>query len=489
MKTHTLLLTCLISQTCLSQYTLQWSDTSLVNSNQDFGNTRPKITVVDDDIPIVMWGRSNNKEVYVSRHSGGTFGSPLKVTPNGMNTFVQSWAGPDMASSGDTVFVVFKSQPEAQGYVYSVRSTDGGTTFGDTVRVAQQNWSRFPAISVRPGGHPVVTYMQFDSNFTEPHYVVCSSNNAGQSYSQPVSGTSAPGEACDCCPGHVVGTSAETILLFRNNDNNIRDIWATVSTDSGQSFSTEADIDNNSWLINACPSTGPDAVVVGDSLVAVWMSAASGFSRANIGVRDLATLSNGWNSEITPGSSTNQNFPKIAGNRDTIGMIWQDYVLGTSSILFTWSVTGASGLVANIPDTVNVTPTGFRSNPDVAYHNGVFHMTWQDNSADIVVYRTATIGLPDSTVSANTIYRGIRPKKLNVYPNPSNGFVWVEHNSEERIVPENVLLYNSTGKIVEAPVTEFQTRLQVEVGHLPKGLYIIALSFGNKWKTVKLQVE
>ena len=135
---------------------------------------------------MVMWGKSNNLGVYVSTLNGTAFSSPLKVTPNGVNAFVQSWAGPGMDVLGDNVFVSFKSQPENAGFVYVVKSSDGGKTFGDTVRVSNNNWSRFPEVAVLPNGNPVVTFMDFDPNFKDPRYVVSVSKDGGKSFQQTV---------------------------------------------------------------------------------------------------------------------------------------------------------------------------------------------------------------------------------------------------------------------------------------------------------------
>ena len=162
-----------------------------------------------------------------------------------------------MAVRDNDVFVTFKAQPENSGFVYVVKSTDGGKTFGDTVRVSDNNWSRFPEVAVLPNGNPVVTYMDFDPDFKDPRYVVSVSNDGGKSFQDVVSATEeAPGEACDCCPGFIMADNDRITILFRNNDNDLRDIWASISEDGGKTFHLAKDIDESNWTIGGCPSTG-----------------------------------------------------------------------------------------------------------------------------------------------------------------------------------------------------------------------------------------
>ena len=53
-------------------------------------------------------------------------------------------------------------------------------------------------------------------------------------------------------------------IAFRNNDNNLRDIWLTRSTDGGDSFSSAFDVDETDWIVSACPSNGPHFAIVDD---------------------------------------------------------------------------------------------------------------------------------------------------------------------------------------------------------------------------------
>jgi hypothetical protein len=457
---------CLIGLNANSQSNLVWSNVDTVIKDLAFGNTRPKIALTRNNVPVVMWGRGLNKEVFVARHNGSGFNAPVKVSPSGMNTYVQNWVGPDMVAQGDTVYVTFKSLPESQGYVYVVKSTDGGETFGDTVRVSNNIWSRFPSLGIRPDGNPIVTYMEFDSNFHDPRYVVSTSMDWGVSFTSPVDGTYlANGEVCDCCPGFVMGSENETHLLFRNNDQNLRDIWASKSVDGGLSFPIQEDIDPNGWIINSCPSTGPDAFLTQDSVISAWMSAASGNTTINVGVRNRSALADGYSVELLKESSEIHNYPKVAGKESVVGVAWQGNTMGNTDILFVWSKTGVSGLKSSSIDTVNVEVNKIQMNPDIEHSDGLFHFVWQDMGDKSVKYRSVNI----SEVSG--VYEGSNEASVTVFPVPARDKITIMFSSDIR--PVQVDVFNKVGQRVLKSQYPLNESMILELGSLSTGLYTL----------------
>lgn len=469
---YLVLLIFLIPFSVFSQNTLTWSDTVTVNKALVMGYTRPKIVLTQNDVPVIMWGKASNQGVYVSRYNGSSFGDPVKVTPDGVNAFVSGWAGPAMGASGDTVFVVFKSQPENEGKVYLVRSIDGGITFGDTVRVSDDSWSRFPDVSVAPGGNPFVTYMEMDSAWLDPRYVVAGSMDGGDSFLEAVDAAAmAPGEACDCCPPFILANQDNVIMMFRNNDNDIRDIWAVVSDDGGATFNTIADIDNTNWNVNVCPSSAPHAIIEQDSVITVWMSGASGKNRINIGTADLNGLSIGLNQQLTPNvsSTATQNYPKIGGAGDTLGVVWQEYKSGNTDIKFLYSTTGTSDLIDAKIDTVNLVISGTQENPDMAYNNGVFHFVWQDSYAKSVVYRKAASG----TVSIN---KNKEKSACKIYPNPANDkFLLV---LPQQAINGILTLTDITGKIILTQKITSEKEI-IQTNNIKDGVYFVKVTNEN----------
>lgn len=454
---------------------ISWDAPLEVNTDKAFGHTRPKIVIPEDGKPVVMWGKANNLGVFVSKWTGTAFTNPVKVTPDGMNAFVLTWAGPSLAVNNNDVFVAFKSQPENSGFVYVVKSNDGGLTFGDTVRVSDNNWSRFPEVAVLPNGNPVVTYMDFDPDFKDPRYVVSVSNDGGKTFQKIVNASEdAPGEACDCCPGFIMADENRITVLFRNNDNDLRDIWASISEDGGKTFQLAEDIDKNNWMIGGCPSTGAEAITLGDSLVAVWMSGASGNSMVNIGTSALSDLSVGMNAEITPDvMNGNQNYPKIVGDKDLLAVVWQEVANSSRNVNLALSTKGPSGFSSYTPEQVNINSKGVQQSPDIEYDGEYIHVVWQDLTAQKLMYRKGKV---DKTSSIQTHKKHV----VTAYPNPAHHSLVIEVNGEQ-LLGDDVSIINTLGQVMSTVCTQNNGTIELDVSGLTPGLYFVRVKLlGNE---------
>ena len=157
-----------------SQPVITWEEEIFVTQTNQFGNTRPRICLTAQDIPLVVFGKASSGLLYSTRLVGSMFNSPLPLLPNNMASYLTTWTGPDVASNGDTVILVFKAQPMDLGNVYSLRSLDGGLTFSDTIRVDNHplGVAWLPSLDMDENSNPSVVYMAHDANWTNPRYNV-----------------------------------------------------------------------------------------------------------------------------------------------------------------------------------------------------------------------------------------------------------------------------------------------------------------------------
>ena len=100
-----------------SQPVITWEEEIFVTQTNQFGNTRPRICLTAQDIPLVVFGKASSGLLYSTRLVGSLFNTPLPLLPNNMASYLTTWTGPDVASNGDTVIVVFKAQPMDLGNV------------------------------------------------------------------------------------------------------------------------------------------------------------------------------------------------------------------------------------------------------------------------------------------------------------------------------------------------------------------------------------
>jgi hypothetical protein len=448
-----------------------------VAENSDYGRTRPRIVLANDNIPVVMWGKNTSDKVYVSRFESNAFTTPVNVVPGDEEAFVSDWAGPDIASNGNDVFVTYHSQPEAEGFVYVVKSSDGGVTFGDTIKAESigADQSRFPVIAVDANGNPAVMFMRFSGNWIEPEYVVANSTDGGATYNADVNAAElAPGEVCDCCPAALLSEGQRQVAMFRNNDNNLRDLWVTISNDNGADFDEGGDMDPNNWVINSCPSTGPDGYINGDSLYTVWMSAGQGASRVYMSSVHLPTATKGITWEVAPNqnSSANQNYPRIAGEGDVMGIVYQEASGGNFDCYITISTDGGNSF--STPSLLHNEADGTQRNPDVTYENGMFHVVFEDLGAGDLIYRTVSLpglGVADSFEENEISFKQVDQTVSIVLAN--SGIYHVE-------------IINSIGQAVHSITTD-KRRVDFDINH--SGSYICSIRSKNKLWTRKFVIK
>jgi len=113
-----LLITSIISN---AQSQLAWTMGMNVASSSS-GNEHPRVVTDAAGNPLIVWGHVSR--AMFSRWNGTAFTTPLMLNTGGINIASASWMGPDIASKGDTVYVVMKEIPEASDtcHIYIVHS-------------------------------------------------------------------------------------------------------------------------------------------------------------------------------------------------------------------------------------------------------------------------------------------------------------------------------------------------------------------------------
>jgi hypothetical protein len=433
----------------------------------------------------VLWGKTNTN-AYFSRWNGSAFTAPVAVGNTGINVFAQSWAGPDIASYGDTVYVTMKRTPESMNmnHMYMAHSYDGGMTFSDTVKIdnIDTNMSRFPAVTTTSTGNPLVTFMKFNASFGDAKYVVSRSTDFGMTFSADVVASGTAGDVCDCCPSSIISSGSKAIMLFRNNVGMIRDMWAGVSSDGGMTFPATMPIDTTNWMLMSCPSSGPDGFVVGDTLYSVFMSTASGtalvyFSRASIsGMIASHTRFTGMFTGLL-----SQNYPRIANAGNAATAVWVQNTSSGKSIAYSFTNNISSGL-SGYTTVTGATGSGVM-NADVAMTPGVIHLVWEDDNTGKVMYVKGTYTVPSTaiqTLGSN--------EKIAIYPNPATNEITIDIQNISNI--GSCFLTDHLGRNLELQPAIKNGKAVFSLKGIAKGgYYFIMQADGGKRYYSKLIVE
>ncbi len=367
-----------------AQKSVFWYDPVPV-ADKTYGNLHPRVILDNDYKPLVVWGDISGK-AWMSKFDGRNYSEPQQMNPDGTHVFTESWAGPEIAGYGDTMYLVYKQLPEETGRILIRHSYDGGKNFSieDEVQDTGHYLTRFPTVTVDPYGNPLVSFMKFDDNFTNPQYVVAKSKDLGDSFSHYAYVTDfSGGQISECCPATVVASGNATVAVYRDNLKNVRNIWAGVSYNGAGSFTKGVQVDQTNWSISNCQPNAPHAIIISDTLYCVFMS---GGDSSLIYLSKTALT--GLTSEAHPVTGNfpglvSQNFPRIANAGTATALAWEQSVGSNAQICMSFT----NDLTKEFPTRYDTIARGMLSGVDVAIGGGHIHIVWQDDSSGRVMSR------------------------------------------------------------------------------------------------------
>ena len=438
-------------------------DQALDVAPSSFGNKHPRIVTNGSDHPLILWGQAT--DAMFSRWDGTSFTTPVKLNPNGVTIATADWMGPEIAAKGDTVYVVYKQTPEhhESSHIWIGRSFDGGVTFDDPIQVENTGTdkSRFPVVTIDDLGHPIVAFMRFNTSFLDARWVVTRSFDFGETFTPDVlaSGWSGPAShVCDCCPGSIQSSGDNVAVIYRDNNENLRDSWAGISIDGGLTFTKGVNVDQNGWIIEACPATGPDGVIIGDTIYSTFMNAVSGNALVYYNETSISDLSTPP-STLVPGSGDGlqQNYSRMASSGRAAALLWRHSVDFSAGLALMFTSDIASGFPVNF-DTVAYSNVG---NGDVTLTTTQVLVAWQDNSSSKVKFRRGTYeaktGLQENSKST----------QLLPYPNPVSTLLQLNQQTS------TISIFDMSGRLV---ITEKGN--SIDVRELAPGIYFISTENG-----------
>ncbi|MBI1224680.1 MAG: T9SS type A sorting domain-containing protein [Bacteroidetes bacterium] len=468
---------------------IAWS-TPIPVSTTTFGASSPKLGILASGEVVAVWGKSGtNPKIYFSRKTGDNFEAPTQINTNGIIPDIYGFGGLGMAVYGSKIFIVFENFDSG---VHLLRSEDGGQTFLPPVSVFDppaSDWTTLASVAVDYAGNPIVSVIRELATEINARYIVIRSLDGGASFQPPVVASDpADGEyVCECCPSEMAVSGDSVWLVFRNNNNDQRDIWVSRSTDAATSFTTATDVDATDWVVNACPISGPRLHQIGgDSLLALWMSGATGQGRIYGATLHGGTMEKGWQFDF-PALNTNnslQSFPSVAGSGDTICVVWEESGFGANAgeILYSFSQNGAEGLTT-YPLTNLTKMPGNQKYPNIQFANGVFHLIYQTGGG--LEYRRGPLAIINSIEETERVKPSFR-----LVENPVSNFILLKTAGQNQ---GNFTLYNRAGQAVKSwPIGD------AAIGHLlklplptgiPTGLYFLKMENDGVIWTEKVVVK
>lgn len=431
------------------------------------GNSRPRVVLVNDSVPLVMWGKSAsvNGAVFVSLWNGTSFGTATQISPSGLSVYVSPDEGGDIAVRGDTVYVVFFT---TDSRCYCVHSYDAGTTWSDTVRVdhQQEHHNYTPDVQVDRNGNPVVAFEASDNPMVITHQMVCRSYDGGNTFTmEQYADVNVAGVPCECCPPSLLINDSMTYVIYRNNDNNVRDIVMTISSDSGMTFPVVSEVDQNNWVVTSCPVAGAEGAFYRDSVLVFWKSGNKlwyGCGHAQTGITGPDQLL-----EPSLSASVLQKHPFVLTLGDTVIYLWDDRRSSNYNCYISIFANGPQAVTAPfiINDTTGSAENGTQQTPHLAVYGNDLHIVYQDIATGLVKYRKATIA---GVVGVEELPQQLSPA---IFPVPAKESFTITGIDE----PFTVTIFSMNGEIVAAYPQVISGQVLKSEGLAP-GMYTVLIT-------------
>ena len=471
MKIALLPLAILLTSSLIAQNTIYWTDPIVIEESED--GQRPRISLLDDNTPVLMYSTYllSGKNLYFSKWENNDFASPTQLNDAYLLTY--DWGGAEIDTDGDNVYVVFKEENVTTGRVFIRHSEDGGTTWGpkNQIEDAGGELAMYPAVKAYGGNRVMVTYMTHGTGGSNPQYIVKTSSDSAATFSTAVQVSAGFGdEACYCCPAAFAANDNYQVLAFRNDDNNIRDVKAAISTDHGASFPDYVSLDDHDWYLTACPSTGPEIELVNTTLYGTYMNKGDGDEMVYFVQDDLSDATVYEEKQVIASDSVdNVNHPALSNIGDTVVVVWQQAENGETNLWYNFSTNG----IANWDET-NALPVFEIANSqnyaDLAIgSDGSLHLVYRDEYENRVMYARgyfSSLSLEDQNLNS-----------FNIYPNPATDKVVLNGVSASSLVK----VMSVKGEVV---LTSTGPSLYIE--NLSSGVYLVEI---DGFKTEKLIVE
>jgi hypothetical protein len=217
---------------------------------------QPQAAVDESGTIYVAFGAEKSIYVSTSDDAGKTYSDPVRVdTVPGLALGMRR--GPRVVA-GDGVVVV-SAIGHQDGNLLAWRSSDGGNTWSDPIRVNDSPAHAregLHGMAIGPTGE--ITCVWLDHRHETMQVYASHSTDGGKSWSGNQRVYASPtGNVCECChPSVTYAANGDLYVMWRNSLAGNRDMYFGVSRDGGKTFSAGEKLGRGGWKLDACPMDG-----------------------------------------------------------------------------------------------------------------------------------------------------------------------------------------------------------------------------------------
>ena len=358
----------------------------------------PSIAVDVNENIYIAWQdeRNGSMDIYFAKSTNGgdSFGTSVRVDDSGTSSSDQEHPFMVVDKNG-IIYVVWWDERNGNKDIYFAKSTNGGTSFQRNVRVDDTGSSTINqyrvSMALDNDGNIYVVWSD-DRNGCRDIYF-SKSTDGGESFGENVrvDDTGLPSDSIQAWPRICLDASKNIyVSWFDARNGNLYDIYFAKSTDGGNSFSKNIRVDDTGGTIskqwNPCMAIDTDG-----SLYLSWDDERNGNSDIYLAKSTNGGDSFGRNVRVddTGSSESTQWHSYLAVDENKyVYVAWEDYRRGNRDVYFSRSVNGGNSFE---PD-VRVDDTGSSDSaqwyPSLAVDTkGNVYVSWIDGrNGDYDIY-------------------------------------------------------------------------------------------------------
>ena len=349
----------------------------------------PELVSTDDGTLHLVWIRElgSNKNVMYSNSTdnGLTFSDPIQINHNSNSIVAYVQAGPKIKVRGNELLIVYMDHRSGLTNIYLNYSIDNGHSWSEDTLVSDQPYLQaYPDFEVAPNGIIHLIYYSYNQNnsFNSVRYSTAQVGSLEFSESTAVGVTGDANEPCDCCqPDMEISAEGDIYIAYRNNVENIRDIYIAIKAAGSDGFNDIIRASFHNDYNNHCPSSGPSMQIENNMIALSYR--VSDAATSYIDYSDISILSFD-NAVLISSPEASPNFSDILFdgpnvNEDIIHVGWIDYATGNPDVLYGTSEIGAENLI-NIQTMNQNIEEGYimQKDPKLHKHNDDIFYFWSD---------------------------------------------------------------------------------------------------------------
>jgi hypothetical protein len=372
----------------------------------------PQMAVSGNNVYVIWNDNSTGKYGIIftkSTDGGTTFGAPIDISRN-----IGSSGSPQFAVSGNDVYAVWQAKTTGKYQIIFAKSTDGGATFSTPANLSNTTGdSSYPKIAT--SGNNIYITWSYTATNKDYDVLFAKSNDRGSTFSVPVNISNNLG---DSGISQMAVSGNNVYVTWENNGLGNFEVFVAKSNDNGNTFASPVNISND-----AAPSGAPQIVSSGKNVYVSWMDKTPG--NYDIFVAKSTDAGSTFSAPVNVSNTAKDSgYQQIAMSGNNVYVVWTETILNKNyDIFFAKSTDGGVTFSTPVNVSNNVGPSGWAL---VTAPNNIY-VTWEDSTPgnyDIFVAKSTDGGSTfDTPVNVSNTPQDSAFKQM-VATNDSVYLVW-----------------------------------------------------------------